>query len=129
ERTVGGLEEFDPATTEREFTALLSDFGELSFLPVLLPEFARQAPRAWLRAQSLVVDEVVELLVRGRADLAVTSAPLRDDRVVGRPFMAVDYAAIASDDHPRISAPIITPEEFMRERFVNVRTRSGHLGP
>ncbi|WP_293785535.1 LysR family transcriptional regulator [uncultured Aeromicrobium sp.] len=129
ERTTGGPEEFDPATTEREFTALLSDFGELSFLPVLLPQFAQQAPRAWLRAQSLVVDEVVELLVRGRADLAVTSTPLRDDRVVGRPIMTVDYAAIASCDHPRIGSPLITPEEFGQERFVNVRTRSGHLGP
>ncbi|WP_028660656.1 LysR family transcriptional regulator [Nocardioides insulae] len=129
DRTFAGPAEFDPATTEREFSVMLSDFGELSFLPLLLPALARRAPGAWLRARKLVVDEFADLLVAGRLDLAVTSAPPNDDRVVGRPFLRVDYALIAAADHPRARGGALDEEGFARERFVTVHSSGDHLGP
>ena len=129
ERTVAGADAFDPATTDRAFTALLSEFGELSFLPLLLPEFARQAPQARLRIDELLVDEAAEQLVRGRADLALTGTQLDDDRLERRPFMSVGYAMIVAGDHPRIAQPVIEAEQFAAERFINVLSRSGHEAP
>ncbi|TQK71041.1 LysR family transcriptional regulator [Nocardioides sp. SLBN-35] len=129
ERTTGGADTFDPATTDRVFTALLSEFGELSFLPLLLPELARHAPQARLRVESLSAEDVVEQLVRGRVDLALTGALIDDERLERRPFMSVGWAIIAAADHPRIGQPVIEAEQFAAERFIHVRSRAGHDGP
>ncbi|MBM7520510.1 LysR family transcriptional regulator [Nocardioides nitrophenolicus] len=129
ERTVAGADGFDPATTDRVFTALLSEFGELSFLPLLLPELARHAPRARLRVESLLVDDVIEQLVRGRVDLALTGSLIDDERLERRPFMSVGWAIIVAADHPRIGQPVIEAEQFAAERFIHVRSRAGHDGP
>lgn len=129
EQAVGGLEHFDPATTEREFTVMLSDFGELSFLPLLIARLADEAPRSLLRVEHLVVDDAADLLARGRLDLVVTSVPLPMDGLVRRPFMTVDYAVLAARSHPRIGRDRITARQFAKERYVSVRGTTGHLGP
>lgn len=129
ERTIAGSDAFAPAVTDRVFTALLSEFGELSFLPLLLPELARHAPAARLRVESLQIDDVAEQLVRGRADVALTGAPLHDERLERRPFMSVGWAIIAAADHPRLGRPVIETEQLAAERFIHVRSRAGHDGP
>lgn len=126
---VGAAASFDPGTTEREFVAMMSDFGELSFAPVLVPEVARLAPEARLRVTGLVVDDVASQLVRGRIDVAITGAALHDERILARPFMTMDYAAIVAEDHPRIVGPVIDPDGFGKERFVAVRGAGSHFGP
>src|SRR5262245_6533419 len=42
--------QFDPATTERTFTLLTPDIGEINFVPRLLARLATLAPHANLRA-------------------------------------------------------------------------------
>lgn len=128
DRAVAAPGTFDAATSGREFTVMLSDFGELSFLPLLLTRFAALAPHARLRVQRLVVDSAADELVRGRLDLAVTSADLGSEHLVRRPFMVVDYAVLAARGHRRVGATLTTAQ-FAAERFVNVRGTTGHLGP
>ena len=41
--------EFDPATSTRDFTLMLSELGELTFLPLLLAQLGREAPGVRLR--------------------------------------------------------------------------------
>ena len=101
---MAAAERFDPATSEREFTVMLTEFGELSFLPLLLGRLAEEAPRARLRVQHLVVDEAADLLARGRLDLVVTSVRLPEERLARRPFMSVDYVVLAAGAHPRLAA-------------------------
>lgn len=127
--TVTGEDSFDPATSEREMDAMLSDFGELSFLPLLLPELARSAPGVRLRVHPLDVDRVAEDLVRGRLSMAITSVRLDGDRLERRPVVSVDHVLVRAADHPRLTGPVAEPEEVARERFVGVRSRSGHEGP
>lgn len=129
ERAVAPPRAFDPAASEREFTMMLSEFGELSFLPLLLGRLGVEAPRARLRVQHLVVDAAADLLVRGQLDLVVSSARLPDDVLVRRPFMDVDYVVLSADDHPRLRGERVRPEEFARERYVSVQGTTGHLGP
>ena len=134
DRTAGPAQPFDPAASDREFTMLLSEFGELSFLPLLLGRLAALAPHVRLRVRNLEVDRAPEMLTRGQADLVVTSARLPEALLVRRPFMTVDYVALAAADHPRLhgdrpAAAAFTSERFASERFVSVRGTTGHLGP
>lgn len=129
DRAVGGAETFEPALTDLEFTVMLSDFGELSFLPLILTRLDQQAPGARLRVRHLVVDAAADLLVSGQLDLAITSVPLESARLVRRPFMEVDYAVLAARRHPRIRGNRLTAGGFARERYVSVTGTTGHLGP
>lgn len=122
-------EAFDPATSERAFTLMLSEFGELSFLPLLLARLRREAPRVRLRVQHLVVDEAPDLLARGQVDLVVTSVGLPEEMLERRAFMVVDYVALGSEEHPRLGGERLSAHQFTGEHFVSVRGTTGHLGP
>ncbi|GAA2138041.1 LysR family transcriptional regulator [Nocardioides koreensis] len=129
DRAAGPEPTFDPEAAEREFTLMLSEFGELSFLPLLLGRLAVLAPRARLTVRHLVVDDAPELLTRGQVDLVVTSARLPEQLLTRRAFMVVDYVALAAADHPRLHGTRPDPSAFAAERFVSVRGTTGHLGP
>lgn len=129
DRAVSSAEIFDPAVTTREFTVMLSDFGEMSFLPLLVPTFDEQAPYARLRVRPLVVDAVVDQLVSGEVDLVITSVVLESERLTRRPFMAVDYAALVAARHPRLRGRRAAARTYAQERFVSVEGTIGHQGP
>lgn len=129
DRAVAPDEDFDPAGSEREFTMMLSEFGELSFLPLLLGRLAEIAPRARLVVLPLVVDRAGELLTRGQLDLAITSVELPEELLVRRRFMSVDYVGLIGSDHPRLSGDALVGRALAGERFVSVRGTSGHEGP
>ncbi len=130
DRATGAATGFDPATSEREFILVLSEFGELSFLPLLLARLGREAPRTRLRVQHLVADTAPDLLVRGQVDVVVTSVRLPEELpLVRRPFMVVDYVLLAAADHPRLAGHRLRAEALAEERLVSVRGTTGHLGP
>jgi DNA-binding transcriptional LysR family regulator len=120
---------FDPATSDRDFTLMLSELGELSFLPLLLVRLGREAPRVRLRVQHLVADDAPGLLARDQVDLVVTSVRLSEEMLTRRPFMEVDYVVLSADGHPRLHGDRLSSEQFSAERFVSVRGTTGHLGP
>ena len=62
---------FEPATSERVFTVLLSDVGQAAFLPQLTLRLATEAPNAALVAAEIPRAAYREALEAGRADLAV----------------------------------------------------------
>jgi len=66
---------FDPATTERTFTLITPDIGEINFVPRLLARFAVVAPRASLRALAKPRPAAAEGLESGDAELAVGYFP------------------------------------------------------
>jgi len=129
DRAVTSAEKFDPATTGREFTVMMSDFGELSFLPLIIPVLGEHAPQAPVRVRPLVIDAVVDLLVSGELDLVLTSVVLESERLSRWPFMGVDYAALVSSRHPRIRGRRVAAASYARERYVSVKGPFGHQGP
>jgi len=129
DRAVSAAEVFDPSTTGREFTLMLSDFGELSFLPLIVPLLQQRAPNAQLRIRPLVIDAAVDLLVSGEVDLVITSGGIESDRLTRRPFMSMDYAALVATEHPRIRGNRLSAPAFAREHHVSVRGTAGHQGP
>lgn len=129
DRAVNAAETFDPGSTRREFVVMLSDFGELSFLPLIVPLLAAHAPNARLRVRPLVVDAAADLLVSGEVDLVITSGGVDPDRLRRRAFMTMDYAALVAAGHPRLRGRRAGATAFARERYVSVQGTSGHLGP
>jgi DNA-binding transcriptional LysR family regulator len=67
--------QFDPATTERTFTLLTPDIGEINFMPRLLERLGAVAPHASLRALARPRPAAAEGLESGEADLAVGYFP------------------------------------------------------
>lgn len=66
---------FDPATTDRTFTIITPDIGEINFLPRLLARFAQEAPLAQLRTMAKPRPAAAEALEAGKAELAVGYFP------------------------------------------------------
>lgn len=62
---------FDPLTSERVFTVLLSDVGQAAYLPLLARHLSGDAPRAGLVAAEIPRSAYREALESGRADLAI----------------------------------------------------------
>lgn len=93
-------EHFDPATSDRTFTVVTSDFAEFEILPRVLEELSRVAPRV-----SVTMIEpfpgLLEALERGEADLVVgpqVSAPGLIQRKVGED----GFGTVVRRDHPRV---------------------------
>ncbi len=68
-------EAFDPATTRTRFTFVLSDIGEMVFLPRLLERIQREAPHASVSSMTLSVADTTDAIESGRVDLAIGYFP------------------------------------------------------
>jgi DNA-binding transcriptional LysR family regulator len=62
------VESFDPAMVDKEFTFCLSDAGEMVFLPILIEESRRQAPKIRFRSLSLRPVDIERSLAFDEAD-------------------------------------------------------------
>jgi DNA-binding transcriptional LysR family regulator len=95
--------EFDPATTDKTFTIVTPDIGEVNFLPRLLPRFARDAPRATLRTIARPAQAAAEALISGDADLALGYFPdLQKAGFFQQKLVEVDMVCLVRRNHPRI---------------------------
>jgi DNA-binding transcriptional LysR family regulator len=92
---------FDPRTSHRTFTLLLTDLGQVYFLPKLVERLAAQAPRVTLRARSIPMDHPHVLLESGEADLAVgVLASLTTGFLQRRLFKGSRYVCMVRRGHP-----------------------------
>jgi DNA-binding transcriptional LysR family regulator len=66
---------FEPAGSQRTFTIVTPDIGEVNFLPRLLARFEKEAPLASLRTVARPREAAAEALESGEADLAVGYFP------------------------------------------------------
>ncbi|MDF3836036.1 LysR family transcriptional regulator [Cupriavidus basilensis] len=64
---------FNPLTAERRFSLCMTDMGELVFLPPLIAQLRKAAPRCTLRTLQLPLQQIPQALEAGDADLALGS--------------------------------------------------------
>lgn len=93
---------FDPATAERTFTVLASDYVELVLLPPLLRRLEREAPSIRLEVVPWGLHEVPVALARGEADLMIgyfgrVPAAHREARL-----FTEEYVGLARRGHPTV---------------------------
>jgi len=104
---------FSPRTTERAFTVMMSDIGEIVYLPRLIECLQREAPGVTLSIRRLARPRVHEDLASGSIDLAIgwidRSGDLRREAL-----FAEDFVCIVRPGHPRIRRKL-TPAQFASE--------------
>ncbi len=112
---------FDPARSERSFTILTPDIGEIAFLPGVLRRLRGEAPQVQLRTLSLPRQAAAEALETGAADLAVGFFPdLQKAGYFQQGLFKTSYTCITCARHPRAGARMGL-KEFLAASHVVVR--------
>jgi DNA-binding transcriptional LysR family regulator len=115
---------FEPSTSQRDITLALSDVGEVVFLPTLLREVQRLAPRAALRSVSLPAGEVAAGLESGAIDLAMGYFPdLKQHNFFQQVLFTDTFASMLRADHP-VTARKLTLKQFLQLDHAVVRAES-----
>lgn len=112
---------FDPATTERTFTVLTPDIGEINFLPKVLAYLAKEAPGASLRALSMPRHAAAEALESGAVELAVGYFPdLQKAGFFQQRLFRNEIVCIVRRNHPTIGKTL-TLKQFLAASHAVVR--------
>ncbi len=104
---------FDPATVERTFTLIMTDVGEIVFLPRLIDYARRQAPGVRFRTVQLSTEATRRSLESGEVDLAVGYVPDLTTGVVQRRLLSSHYVCVVRRGHPEIGERI-SRRQFMQ---------------
>jgi DNA-binding transcriptional LysR family regulator len=113
-----GLEirgDFDPSSSRREFTIVMTDIAEAIILPRILQVCRVDAPRVGFRAIQLPTESVLAALRDGVADVAIGFSPALRPSLLHSSLFQSEYVCIASATHPRVR------DRLRREDFTNER--------
>jgi DNA-binding transcriptional LysR family regulator len=118
--------EFDPASSDRLFSLLLTDVGMIRFLPPLIARLADIAPGISVRAVPLDARQFEPRLETGEADLAFGAFP-KAARYLRRQRLYFDgYSSVLRKRHPRLSKSL-SRSGFLAERHILVTASdTGH---
>jgi len=118
--------EFDPASSDRLFSLLLTDVGMIRFLPPLIARVADIAPNISVRAVPLDARQFEPRLETGEADLAFGAFP-KAARYLRRQRLYFDgYSSVLRKRHPRASR-CQSRSGFLAERHILVTgSETGH---
>jgi len=118
--------EFDPSTSDREFSILVTDIGMIQTVPVLMRRLEAQGPNLRLRALPLDTRPLEARLEAGEADLAIGAFPQAAPTLRRQSLFLDPFASVARRGHPRL-AELAGPEGFRRERhIVVIASPAGH---
>ena len=91
---------FDPATTRRTFRILMTDAGEMVFLPRLMPRLRALAPLMDIRVLQMPALRYLEVLETDQADLAIGSLRPEAGTLVLRRLFDETYVVACRRGHP-----------------------------
>lgn len=90
---------FDPALSQRTFRLHMSDLGESEFLPGLMHEVRRRAPRVRIQTRQLEYPQIENALNTGAIDAALGYLP-GVAHTCQQPLFMERYVVLARKDHP-----------------------------
>ena len=102
EDAIKGDGEFDPATSNRTFSFIATDFGAAFLLPKLLQYIAKHAPGIRVRAANAPTHGVEEALEDGEVDVAIGSFAITRSPFYQRRLYYSDYVCLARSGHPTV---------------------------
>jgi DNA-binding transcriptional LysR family regulator len=108
---------FDPSTSDRTFQILMSDIGELVYLPRLLKRLEEIAPRVMIRALQMPREAYAGAFVSGEADLAIGFLPGLRAGFYQQRLFSDSYVCVVRKDHPRIKRKL-SLDQFLTESHV-----------
>lgn len=111
---VAATDKFDPATSERAFTVVTSDFAEFDILPRVLGEISAHAPGVSVTMREPFLG-VLEALERGDVDIIVGPQLPAAAGLVQRKIAEDGFASAVRDDHPLVG------QRLEIETFIGLR--------
>ena len=112
---------FDAATSQRTFTLLTPDIGEVNFLPRIMARLGVEAPHTRLRTVSMPRHAAAEALESGAAELAIGYFPdLHKAGFFQQRLFGNTCVAIVRADHPTIG-DTLTVEAYLAAQHAVVR--------
>lgn len=93
---------FNPQTCQRTFQILMSDIGEMIYLPQLMRKVSEIAKDVNIRVLQLPRESYAQAFFSGEADLAIGFLPNLDAGFFQQRLFADSYVCVAREDHPRI---------------------------
>lgn len=118
--------EFDPATSQRQFTLYLSDVGQAISLPSLLERVARCAPSVRIHIRSAPTINPQAALASGEVDLLVGYLTAIPEGLFQKLLQTETYVCVTRADHPLFKDGM-TLEAFQRTpRAVTDSTGMAH---
>ena len=117
ESALDGAAVFNPATYNRTFQILLSDIGELVYLPRLITKLNAVAPNVDLRVLQLPRESYHDAFVTGEADLAIGFLPALKAGFYQQRLFEDSYVCLARKGHPRVHE-VLTLTQFSEESHI-----------
>jgi DNA-binding transcriptional LysR family regulator len=112
---------FAPAETQRSFNVMMSDIGEIVYLPRLIRQLQRDAPAIRLSVKRLARPRVHDELASGAIDLAI-GWMRPDDGLRREDLFHESFVGIVRPDHRRVGRRL-TRNQFMTEWHLVVGRR------
>ncbi len=117
QNALDGAAVFDASTYNRTFQILMSDIGELVYLPRLINKLKTAAPNVNLRVLQLPRESYQNAFASGEADLAIGFLPALKAGFYQQRLFEDSYVCIARKGHPRIRGDL-SLEQFTQESHV-----------
>jgi DNA-binding transcriptional LysR family regulator len=118
-QSLHGAMPFEPATSDRRFKLLLTDVGQLSYLPPILESLAARAPGVGIQVLHLPMDEYQASFIKGEADLAIGYLPTPYSGFHRRKLFEARQVCMLRADHPHIRGAI-TLEQYLAAAHIVV---------
>lgn len=119
---------FEPDKSTREFVLMLSDLGEVVFLPFIQRLLEIRAPSSQLRIEPLDVSTVPDKLASGEIDAAIQTPHFYSEDVERTVIYQDTYVIVAGMNHPRVQGAI-SLDQMREERFLRIKSSIGHDAP
>lgn len=119
---------FDPARAEEAFDLLISDLGELVYLPALMRHLEACAPRVKIKVRQLARSSYAEALEAGAADVAIGYLAAPRGSLRARRLFTDGFVCMVRAGHPALDEPF-TLERYLALSHILVARRGSQDGP
>lgn len=116
---------FDPSSSSREFSVVVTDVGMIAMLPQIIAHLERAGRGLRLKAVPFDARQLETRLEAGEADIALGAFPDAAPTMRRQRLYADPYVSVARKEHPRLAA-LARGDRFLRERQIVVT--SSHAG-
>ena len=108
---------FDLCSSNRSFQILMSDLGEMVYLPRLMARLQQVAPHVGLRVLQLPRESYQDAFLSGQVDLALGYLPALNAGFYQQKLFEDSYACLVRKSHPRVHGSL-SLEQFVSESHV-----------
>ena len=125
-RAISRDAKFDPATSARTFTLIMTDIGERVFLPPLMQRLRAIAPRVNIKTVHVPLREMREALASGEMDLALGFIPDLKAGFYQQRLFGQTYVCMLRADHPQIRKTLSLAQFLNASHAVISSEGTGH---